>query len=426
MKKRLLTIVLAVAVAASMVACSSSGGSSSSSGGTGTISILLSEEPGEGDSLTTMLNRWAEETGNTLDVQIIAYDDQLTKFPSMAKNNDLPDLIATTRLHQLYPEEFIDMRDYFDLSDFEETALKIVGQDYISDKITGLPYNYTTTCFFYNVDAFEQAGIEPPTTDDPWTWEELYENAQILQDSGAVKYGFAADVSRARYDILMYANGGSLTLADGDTFKVNVNCPENVATLERFVQANNDVMPLAIWAGATTDNPFDYFKNGTVGIYLNGSWNYAEAVSDITSFKFDILPSPVGSVSRAAIIGGSALAVPENAKNKDLAVEFLKWMYDEDNFQDYLQVDKGLSALTTVTYEPEGEDGIEQYKLIQKEVEYVTDTFFVDESSAWRNYKDNEYRDYLERAVAGEMTAEQALTAFAKELAESSEWELAN
>ena len=50
----------------------------------------------------------------------------------------------------------------------------------------------------------------------------------------------------------MYGNGGSLVEKDGDSFKVTVNSPENVATLERFVQANNEVMPKAIWAGGTT------------------------------------------------------------------------------------------------------------------------------------------------------------------------------
>ena len=40
---------------------------------------------------------------------VIPYDDQLTKFPLMAKNNDLPDLLSTTRLARLYPDEFEDL-----------------------------------------------------------------------------------------------------------------------------------------------------------------------------------------------------------------------------------------------------------------------------------------------------------------------------
>lgn len=390
-----------------------------------TLTVLLSEEPGEGDALNMMFEKWAEETGNNLDIQIIAYDDQLTKFPAMAKNKDLPDLISTTRLHQLYPEEFVDLRDHFDMNMFEASALKIVGKDYVSDKITGLPHQFTATCVYYNKDAFEAAGLEAPTAENPWTWDELYANAATLMEKGGVKYGFAADVSRARYDILMYANGGSLTLADGDTFKVNVNCDANVKTLEAFVEANKTVMPQAIWAGATADNPADYFKNGDVGVYLSGSWNYASFVSDISAFDFGLMPSPAGSAGQSCIIGGSALAVPANADNSDLGIEFLKWMYEEENFKTYIQADKGLSSLNNVIYEPDSDEGKEDYTVIQGEVAYVTDTFMVDESSAWRNYKDNEYRDYLKRAVAGEMTAKEALDAFANELAESSEWAIA-
>lgn len=391
-----------------------------------TMTVLLSEEPSDEDSLGKMLKLWEEETGNIIDMQIISYDDQLTKFPSMAKNNDLPDLIVTTRLHRLYPEEFLDMSEYFDLSIFEDSAVKIIGKDYTLDKITGLPLQFSTTCLFYNETAFEKANIEVPATDKPWTWDELYQYAEKLQSEGGVKYGFAADVSRARYDILMYANGGSLTVADGDTFKVNVNCAQNVDTLQKFVEANKTVMPQALWSGATSDNPADYFKNGDVGIYLSGSWNYNSFATDITNFEFGVMPSPKGTAGQSAIIGGSGLAIPENASHRDLAISFLEWLYTPENFQKYLQSDKGLSSLRDVIYQPETEKAISDFEVMQAEASYVTDTFMVDENSSWRTYKDNEYRDYIKRAVAGELTAQEALDAFAKELSESSGWKINN
>lgn len=391
-----------------------------------TMTVLLAEEPGSEDSFGLALKAWEADTGNTAEIMVISYDDQLTKFPAMAKNNDLPDLIATTRLHQLYPEEFIDMNSVMDTSIFNESALNIVGKDYVSDKITGLPLQFTTTSMFYNIDAFDKAGLIAPTIDKPWSIDELYANSKILQDKGGVKYGLAADVSRARYDILMYANGGSLVEKDKDTFKVSVNSAKNVATLEKFIKANIDgVMPQAIWAGGTTDNPADYFKNGDVGILLSGSWNYNSFITDITNFKFGTMPTLKGEVSSAAIIGGSALAVPEHAKNKDLAVSFLEWLYTKENFQSYLNNDKGLSALSQLVYEPADEKAAADFAVLQSEVSAVTDTFIVDESSAWRNFKDNEYRDYIKRAVSGEMTAKEALDTFANELAESSGWKIA-
>ncbi|MDO5415665.1 MAG: sugar ABC transporter substrate-binding protein [Lachnospiraceae bacterium] len=441
MKKRTMAGILAAVMALSVAGCGGNSAKETTAAGNAaagseaagevsvsgkTLKVLAPEEPGSEDALNNAIDKWAAEAGVTIDRIIISHDDQLTKFPAMAKNKDLPDLIQTTRLHQLYPEEFMDMSTVVDLSKFEESALKIVGKDYKSDKISGLPSQFTTTNFYYNADAFKAAGVEVPTVEKPWTWDELYENAAKIQASGAVKYGFAADVSRARYDILMYANGGSLVKQDGDTFKVNVNCPENVATLESFVKANADgVMPKAIWAGGSTDNPVEYFKNGDAAILLSGSWNYNSMLTDVTKFEFGVMPSPKGSVSQAAIIGGSALAIPENAKNKDVAAEFVKWFYEEENFKDYLQNDKGLSSLNTVVYEPADEKAAADFKLLQNEVGYVTDTFMVDESSAWRTYKDNEYRDYIKRAVSGELSAKDALDAFAKELSESSKWEMA-
>ena len=412
-----------------MTACgnSSSSGqadSQASADGKGgqTLQVMLSEEPGEGDALGNALKEWAEETGNNVKQIIISHDDMLSKFPAMAKNKDLPDLVATTRLHQLYPDEFVDMSTVLDMTKFNESALKIVGKSYFSDAITGIPDQFTTTCMFYNKDAFEAAGIEAPTAEDPWTWDELYENAAVLQEKGGVKYGFAADVSRARYDILMYANGGSMVEKDGDSFKVAVNSPQNIATLERFVQANNEVMPKAIWAGGTTDNPVEYFKNGDAAILLSGSWNYNTFVSDISKFEFGLIPTPKGSECQSAIIGGEALAIPANGKNTELAKEFVQWMYEDEHYQEFVNIRKEPSVMNNITYTPEDENAKAAFALIQNEANYVTDSFMIDESSSWRTYKDNEYRDALKRAVAGEVTAKEALDGFADALSESSGW----
>lgn len=427
---RLSAAALIAAMGLSLTACGGTNSSSNASDGGETsgqtLKVMLSEEPGEGDALGTSLENWAAETGNTVEKIIISHDDMRSKFPSMAKTHDLPDLVSTTFLHQLYPDEFVKMDEVLDLSIFNQQALDIVCKSYTSDDITGALEQFTTTCMFYNKDAFEAAGLTAPTAEDPWTWEELYQNAALLQEKAGVKYGFAADVSRARYDILMYANGGSLVEKDGDSFTVTVNSPENVATLERFVQANEDgVMPKAIWAGGTTDNPVEYFKNGDAAILLSGSWNYNTFASDISKFDFGVMVSPKGTQSQASILGGAALAIPANAENTELAKDFIKWLYeDKENYQNYLQLHKGLSVLNDVMYEPEDETAKEDFALMQNETTYMTDTFMVDESSSWRTYKDNEYRDAIKRAVSGEITAQEALDGFASELAESSGWSM--
>ena len=187
--------ILTLSMAAALTACGGSGSETAKKDGaaensgpiTGqTLSVMLSEEPGEQDPLGNALNHWAEESGNTIKKIIISHDDMRSKFPAMAKNKDLPDIVSTTFLHQIYPDEFVNMEDVVDLSKFNQSALNIVGKSYSSDAITGIIEQYTTTCMFYNKDAFAAAGIEAPTVENPWTWDQLYENAAILQEKAGV------------------------------------------------------------------------------------------------------------------------------------------------------------------------------------------------------------------------------------------------
>ena len=391
-----------------------------------TLSVLLSEEPSSGDALSLILDKWAAETGNKVERLVIPYDDQITKFPLMAKNKDLPDLVATTRLTRLYPDEFLDLSTVINMAIFEPQAVAIIGQDYTSNKNLCLPQQFTITNVYYNADAFKKAGIEVPTVDDPWTLDELYANAKLLQEKGGVKYGMAMDASRARYDNMIYMNGGSITVKNGNSFAVNVNSKANVEALEKFIEWNNTVMPKAIWAGGTNDNPADYFKNGDVGIYFSGSWQYNGFYQDIKSFNWGVMPSPVGAKGPSAIMGGSGLVVPANADGKDLAIEFLKWFYEDSaNFQEYLNNDKGLSSLKDVTYSPADPKVVADYKVLQSEVAKVSDAFNVDEQSNWRNYYDNEYRDALRQAVYGSVSAKDSLDDFANKLSKKSGWPLA-
>ena len=423
MKKSIILLLLAVLIAAPVFAGGS--GEAKEAENPTVLRVLLSEEPTSGDAFTSTLNKWAEETGNTIDLMVIPYDDQLTKFPLMARNNDLPDLIATTRLTRLYPEEFLDLTEEVDISIFEPQALMIIGQDYTSGKNYCLPYQFTITNVFYNKDAFAKAGLTAPTLDDPWTIEEFRGAAEVLMEKGGVKYGIAMDDSRARYDNMMYMYGGSMVQKDGDSFAVAVNGPGSVAALEEFIEWNNSVMPKAIWAGGTTDNPADYFQNGDVGIYFSGTWNYNTFYQNIDSFEWGVMPSPVGPEGRSAILGGTGLAVPVNAPNKELAIEFIKWFYeDTDNFSYFLSLDKGLSSIVGVTYTPEDPKVADDYVILQGEVANTSELFNVDESSSWRNYYDNEYRDALHQAVNGDMTAEEALTGFAEMLSRKSGWEM--
>lgn len=410
-----------------IAACGGEEGADSNTEGNGELLVMLSEEPAEDDALTTALNKWADETDNRLELLVVPYDDQIASFRSMIQNDDAPDLVSTTRLTRLYPEEFYDLSNTVDRSIFDPTALEVIAQDdQIDSRILVTPNQYTFSLWYYNADAFEEAGIEPPTEESIWTVDEVYENAERLYDSGAVKYGLAVDFSRARYDNFMYSDGGSITAkSDEGDILVNANDPVNVSVLEEFTEVNNsDYTPGVIWTGGSADNPGDYFQNGDVGIYLSGTWNYDSFSKNVDSFEFCVMPSPTGEVQRSVIPGGAGLAVPEASKNREMAEDFIAWLYEEDNYKEFIQNDKGVSFLEGIEIEREDEKTEADFEIIQNEMTHVTDEFLMDHESRWTNYLDNEYRDYLRRAVAGELTAEEALNGFADDLSETAEWDI--
>ena len=73
---------------------------------------------------------------------------------------------------------------------------------------------------------------------------------------------------------------------------------------------------------------------------------------------------------------------------------------------------------------PDDPKVVADYEILQTEVANTSELFNVDESSSWRNYYDNEYRDALHQAVNGDMSAEEALTEFAEMLSRKSGWEM--
>ncbi|MDO5416411.1 MAG: sugar ABC transporter substrate-binding protein [Lachnospiraceae bacterium] len=390
----------------------------------GTLNVLLSEEPSDSDPLHVALQTWAEETGNTVEELIIPYDDQTTKFAVMDKQGDVPDIVLSTGLHQAHPEFFVEFDGKnFDTSIFKDNALQLLGQAYASTTVTGLPRNATVTCVYYNKDLFEKAGITVPT--DPkeaWSWEQAAENVKKVQAETGVKYGMAVDFSRARYDNFMYSFGGSMVTKNGDAYEVNVNSPESVEALNFFIGLNDDgTMPKAIWANASTDNPSDYFQNGDVAMYCSGTWQYEKYKKNISSFEWGIMTSPVGKEA-SAISGGSALCIPKKAADQELAFDFLNWFYDEANYQIYANNSKQISTLKNVEYTPDAEADVENQKIFSSEYDKCADAYIQDELSGWRNYTEDGYRTNMSRAVAGEMTAQEALDDFAKQLSEASGW----
>ncbi|MBW7882037.1 MAG: sugar ABC transporter substrate-binding protein [Caldilineaceae bacterium] len=121
-----------------------------------------------------------------------------------------------------------------DKADFYESAFQVATVD---GKVWAWPLWVTAISVFANTEIFAERGVELPSMDDPWTWEEFVDAAKQLtytRDDGTQVYGFTSSSKwgAVEYYPLMYIDGGRILSADGTQFVQNQ--PEGVSALDKI------------------------------------------------------------------------------------------------------------------------------------------------------------------------------------------------
>ncbi len=121
-----------------------------------------------------------------------------------------------------------------DKADFYPSGFQVATVD---GKIWAWPLWVTAISLFANKDIFAERGVELPTMDKPWTWDQFVEAAKKLtfkRDDGTQVYGFGASSKwgAVEYYPLMYIDGGRILSPDGKQFVQNQ--PEGVSALQKL------------------------------------------------------------------------------------------------------------------------------------------------------------------------------------------------
>jgi len=121
-----------------------------------------------------------------------------------------------------------------DKADFYESAFQVATVD---GKVWAWPLWVTAISLFANTDILAERGVELPTMEKPWTWDEFVAAAKQLtytKDDGTQVYGFTASSKwgAVEYYPLMYIDGGRILSADGTQFVQNQ--PEGVSALDKI------------------------------------------------------------------------------------------------------------------------------------------------------------------------------------------------
>lgn len=223
------------------------------------------------------------------------------------------------------------------LADISEGVWDTVRYDGV-EGIYGVPFLQEADVIYGNTQILEDVGIELPTMDDPWTWEEFRAIAAELTvdenaDGTPEVYGAAVPLSRGGYRTirLAYGNEGYFFDDSSGSWQVQFGDAERLVpeTLHDMIYVDGSISPGDI--GLETEEMLPNFFAGGSALLLGESWLRDTMVaSQPEGFEWVLLP-PVFGTSLNQPSATQTLSVAASSEHPQEAAEFVSFYTNEVN-----------------------------------------------------------------------------------------------
>lgn len=328
LKRKIMASLLIGAMMVTAVGCSSNNTDtatdSSKKDDKVTLTIGMNADPFEVEIVTKQAEAYMDQNPNVeLVVEPIAGDIwEVLKTRMVA--NDEPDIFY---MDIFQAAQFIDagklapLDDVLtaeDLADFEGTLVDAFkGEDNV---LYGIPKDFSTLALYYNVEMFEEAGLQPPTT-----WEELEHAAKTFTKDGVVGLSLQNGIDRAQP--FFYSNGGDM-MKDG---KPTLNDPKNIEAYEYWLNLlKNGYAQTPQQLGVGWDG--DAFAAEMVAMTVEGTWMVNSMNEVAPDLKYGVVPIPQKEVP-ASMQFTVAYAMSNNTENPEVAKEVIRFLTSAEQQQ---------------------------------------------------------------------------------------------
>lgn len=225
-------------------------------------------------------------------------------------------------------------------------------------KMVGMPFNSSTPILYYNVEALEKAGVEPPVT-----WEEFEQIAPKLVEAGFVPMAQShlpwifTENFMSRHNLQFATNANGYGGAEGTRLLVNVEpLKMHFTRVKEWIDAG-----LFGYYGTGWGDNQAPFENGEVAMWLGSSASFG-GLRQSADFEFrsTFLPywQAVTEEPYHTFIGGAALFAMtghEEAENEASAA-FFQFLSSAEP-QVFWHKQTGYVPITTEAYELAREQG---------------------------------------------------------------------
>ena len=227
------------------------------------------------------------------------------------------------------------------LTDLSQFGAEDIASDYvdaawgnvtIDGKPYALPSDYGPAALFYNQAVLAEAGVTAP----PATWDEFYEAAKKVRALGGDHY-----ITNDSADIflllsLIWEGGGRPFTVDGSNVTIDFTDAGTTRAVEYWQKLLDEDLVNTKVSG-WSDDWNRGLNEGTIATQIIGSWftsTLPERAPDAAGdFRIAPLPQWEAGEASGSENGGSAMAIPADAKNKEAAYAFLEYFTHGDGLQ---------------------------------------------------------------------------------------------
>jgi ABC-type glycerol-3-phosphate transport system substrate-binding protein len=289
--------------------------------------------------------------GSDVKVTLLAFDNDQTaaKLQAAFTSKQVPDVALifsggyTTpyiaSLSQLNKDVDASAGMYDSISAWDLSCAKL-NCDGGKGEIYGVPLEFVTYGIFYNKALFAKAQIATP----PKTWDELLSACSKLKSAGVIPiaYGDRDGYSTDNWVTLMYAStmdaGDIQKVDDGSLPYTDPKLVEPLTTLTSLRENGCVNADASTRENSDANSDFTSGKAAMVLMYPQVTTDFQKALGN----KLGIFPIPVsGDGPLAGKVAGNSndnFVIPKDAKNKQLAFDFIKTATDETAGRDLLTI----------------------------------------------------------------------------------------
>lgn len=277
------------------------------------------------------------------------YDETYQKLQAAIAGNSAPDLVLLSPSAARTLDEknlLADLNEYTKKDDTfnKDDLISAFYSQGTNDKggQFALPAYGTTQVLYYNIKAFEDAGVDPSSIK---TWQDLGDAAKKIKATGKYEYGWEPMWGPDNMIDAALSNGASVFSKDGK--KVTINSKQWVEVFEQFRKWIHDDKTMAIHSGG---QGWEYWYDTIDDVIQNKAGGYTGSSGDQADLDFNIVqaieqPAWSSATESKPTAGAQTMSILKSSSDaeKQGAYDFLRY---------FMSVDSQVEWSTTVGYVP--------------------------------------------------------------------------